>query len=303
MDVGIDIGGSHIGVGLIDSNGNIIKVQERYIKNNIYLDVKEFIVREIVSIIKYWNNIDGIDIEKIGIGAPGIILNNEIKCSVNLGIYNFNLSSELKKHFQNVEIKILNDAKCAAIAEKKLGNLKSFDDCIFICLGTGIGGAAFYNGKFIEPKRNAGFEYGHMIIKKDGLQCKCGNRGCFEQYASMRKFKNSVRQSLGLNEFIDGNKLLNIVKNNMNTNPVKNIINEYIEDLCIGISNIVNILEPQAICLGGGFVKYKDVLFDKFKDEFSKSKNLFYKEKLPEIVLAKLGNNAGMIGSVLGFES
>ncbi len=303
MDIGIDIGGSHIGVGLIGPNGKIIKVQERYIKDNKSLDNRAYIVEQIVSILKKWNLENESKIDHIGIGAPGNVQDDEIKYSVNLGLYNFKLAVELKDHFPEAKIKILNDAKCAALAEKRWGSLKSFDDCIFLCLGTGIGGAAFYNGKLVKPKRSAGFEYGHMVIEKDGRQCKCGTKGCFEQYASMRRFKNDVKEALNLDDTIVGSKLLNIVNENMNIEPVKSIINNYIRDLCIGISNIVNILEPQAICLGGGFVKYKNILFQKFKNEFYKSENLFYKENKPEVVLAELGNDAGMIGSTLIFDN
>lgn len=303
MDIGIDIGGSHIGVGLIGPSGKIIKVQERYLKDNKGLDNRAYIVEQIVSILEKWNLENEAKIERIGIGAPGNIQDDEIKYSVNLGLYNFNLVAELKKYFPEAKIKILNDAKCAALAEKRWGSLKSYDDCIFLCLGTGIGGAAFYNGELVKPNRSAGFEYGHMVIEKDGRTCKCGSKGCFEQYASMRRFKEDVKEALNLEDSIVGNKLLNIVNQNMNIDPVKTIINNYIKDLCIGISNIVNILEPQVICLGGGFVKYKNILFQKLRNEFYNSKNLFYKENKPELVLAELGNDAGMIGSILIFDN
>ena len=193
----------------------------------------------------------------------------------------------------------MNDAKCAALAEKKWGSLKEHDDCIFLCLGTGVGGAAFYEGKLVKPRAFSGFEIGHMIIKKDGKPCKCGSNGCFEQYASMKYFKDTIKQKLNLNADIEGQELYNIITNNIKSKEVEVIIDEYINSVCTGLTNLTNILEPQAICLGGGFVKYERILLNKLKETFENSKDIFYKEHIPELVVASFGNDAGMIGSTL----
>ena len=115
----------------------------------------------------------------------------------------------------------------------------------------------------------------------------------------MRRFKNDIRYNLNLPENTDGEELLNIVKNNQANPIVKEIIDEYIENLCIGISNIVDILEPQAICIGGGFSYYKEIFLEKFINEFYNADYVFYKENMPKIVIAELGNDAGIIGSAL----
>lgn len=299
MHIGIDIGGSHIGIGAVTSDG---KIQKKFEKDWNYFDksnIKVFIENTIIDVLQKWIKEDNINIEKIGIGIPGIVKNNEIKYSVNLNIHNYDLKSRLQMAFPNIDIHIKNDAKCAGLAEKKMGALKNFKDCIFICLGTGIGGAAFYNGNLITPERSSGFEFGHMIIQKNGELCRCGSKGCFEIYGSMRKFKNDVRASFNLSDNIDGEKLLNIIKDNLDNNEINNIINEYIENLCIGISNIVDMLEPQAICIGGGFAYYEDILLDRLKKELYSSDYIFYKDNMPEILIAKLGNDAGIIGSAL----
>ena len=90
---------------------------------------------------------------------------------------------------KNVKIKLSNDAKCAAIAEQRYGCLRGYKDSIFLTLGTGIGGAAFLKGELLEPKRFSGFEFGHMIINKNGKECSCGKKGCFETYSSIRAFQ------------------------------------------------------------------------------------------------------------------
>lgn len=299
MNVGIDIGGSHIGIGLVDSNGKILKKEEKNITYREKNNIKEFIEHTIIGTLKKWINEENITIEKIGIGVPGIVKENVIKYSVNLGISNYDLKSILNKEFPNTTIHIKNDGKCAGLAEKNLGALKQFNDCVFICLGTGIGGAAFYNGKLIVPQRSSGFEFGHMIIQRNGELCRCGSRGCFEVYGSMRKLKNDIRFNLNLSDEVEGEQLLNIIKDNIDKDIVKSIINEYIESLCIGISNIVDMLEPQAVCIGGSFIYYKDILLEKFKSEFYNSDYIFYKENMPKIVTAELGNDAGIIGSAL----
>lgn len=302
MRVGVDIGGSHVGIGLVDSNGDVVEVQERYLKERNIENIEQYIFEEIISILKKWRYEDNYEFSEVGIGAPGIIRDNEIVKSINLGMYNFKIGDKIKEIFPDLIIKVMNDAKCAALAEKKWGSLQDYDDCMFLCLGTGIGGATFYDGKLINPKRCAGFEVGHMIIVKDGLPCKCGSNGCFEQYASMRLFKGLIKERLNIDESIDGGELRDIIRNNIDSDVVKNTIDEFVSNICTGLTNLVNLLEPQAICFGGGFVKYEDILFDKLKDKFRNSNDMFYKENIPELVMASFGNDAGIMGSTLLFE-
>ena len=299
MKIGIDIGGSHIGIGFVDSNGEILKKLEQDIKITDKKNIKTFIESFIITTINSWIKSDNIKFKKIGIGIPGIVKDNEVKYSVNLGISNYNLKQVLQKEFKDVEISIKNDAKCAALAEKNLGALKFYKDCVFTCIGTGIGGAVFYNEKLVTPRRSSGFEFGHMIIQKHGNLCRCGSKGCFEQYGSMRVFKNNLRNCLNLSDEIDGEELLNILIKNIEIEEVKNIIKEYIENLCIGLSNIIDLMEPEAICIGGGFVHYKNILLEALKKEFYNTEYIFYKDNMPEIVIAELGNDAGIIGSAL----
>ena len=107
---------------------------------------------------------------------------------VNLHIKEFNLGEELNKKYK-VSVKIKNDGKCAGLAEKKYGSLKKYNDCVFLCIGTGVGSAVFLDDDLLEPKQNPGFEFGHMVIDKEGRKCNCGKNGCFETYASMKRFK------------------------------------------------------------------------------------------------------------------
>ena len=142
------------------------------------VNVKKSIVKIIVDLLNQVieeSNVDLNDIEFIGIASPGTISNNKIKQATNLGVENFDLITELQKYI-NLPMQIKNDSKCAALAEKHYGAMRDYDDCVFLAIGTGIGGAAFLNGELLVPKRFSGFEFGHMIINKGGRQCSCGKK-------------------------------------------------------------------------------------------------------------------------------
>src|SRR5699024_532871 len=112
-----------------------------------------------------------------------------------------------------------------------------------------------------------GCEFGHMIIEKNGRQCKCGKKGCFERYASMKILKDSIRSELGLDEKTRGQEIFDIIRNNNSENPnyerIEKTVNEFIENLAIGISNLVNVFEPEAIGIGGSFVYFEEVLLNR----------------------------------------
>lgn len=301
MKIGIDIGGSHIAVGVISTKNIVVAKREKDIQNIEQIeDIKQYLVDNIKILISQVMKDVGAPsciISKIGIATPGRVKNGIIYDMYNLGIQEFNLSNTLAEHY-GVEVKIRNDAKCAGLAEKKIGNLKEYDDCVFLCLGTGIGGATFVNGKMLEYSKDWGSEYGHMIIKKDGLECNCGNKGCFEKYASMKAFKRGIIKLLSLREEIESKEILKILKEKVNANneEVNSYIDKYIDDLIVGITNICNIIEPEAICLGGSFVYFEDILYKRLLEKMDLKK---YKFEKPKLVLAKLGNDAGMLGALI----
>ena len=160
MKIGIDIGGSHIAVGLVD-NDKIIDIRERDFvqeERDRICEVIENTMIEYISEILTKNRISIKDIERIGLAVPGKNKDGVMVRAENLGIANFDITGVLKKHFNIENISLNNDAKCAAICEKIYGSLKSYDDAVFMCLGTGIGGAVFLDGNLLMPKRNPGFE-------------------------------------------------------------------------------------------------------------------------------------------------
>ena len=204
----------------------------------------------------------------------------------------------LKKEIQ-LPIKIRNDAKCAALAENTIGALKDYKRSLFLTLGTGIGGAVIINDKLLDTGDLPGCEFGHMVIQRDGIKCNCGKQGCFEKYASMKALKTNLRQILRVDEKTRGQELLDIIRKNPKDEKINKVINEYIEYLSIGISNLINIFEPEAIGIGGSFVYFSDVLLDRLTQNITKKQYLFNKREELIIIPAALGNDAGIIGSVI----
>lgn len=299
MKIGIDVGGSHIGLGIIDSNGKLLlKTEKDYdTRENDMSNIVLETIKELLNQILKEQQIE--QIESIGIAFPGTVSNGVVVKAENLGIENLKIAEELKKEY-NIPIYLENDAKCAAIAEKTYGSLKEYDDSLFLIIGTGVGGAAFLNGKLLKPKRYSGFEVGHMVIQKHGEKCNCGRNGCFEAYASMKRLKQKIKTKFNLKS-IDGKLIKQFILENNDNEELNKILNTYIEDLSIGIANLINILEPEAICIGGSFAHYKEILLERLENKLAEKTELYNKDSVPKIVFAELKNDAGIIGAAMQF--
>lgn len=301
MKIGIDLGGSHIGIGLIEQN-NLKAVVDKFFTQEDRKNIETAILNnidELINKILEENELSIKDIEKIGVASPGTVTNGHI-ISWNLGLKNFDLQTKLIEKY-NLPVKIRNDGKCAALAEKKYGAMKNYDDCVFINIGTGIGGAAFIDGKLLEPKRFSGFEFGHITLVKDGLECTCGKKGCFERYASIKALKNRITNTLGIDGTdISGQYLREelMVKYH---DEVQDDINEFIDYLRIGVCNLIDIFEPEIICFGGSFSYYEGhPVLNKLIEEINKPESTFNKSSV-KIVTAEMKNDAGIIGATIDF--
>ena len=298
MKIGVDVGGSHVGIGIVNATGNLLLKKEKdYDKKQD--DMSNIVLNTIIEIIKeiiQENNINLEEIESIGIAFPGTVSETSVIKAENLGIENYEVVRKIQKEF-NVPIYLENDAKCAAIAEKELGSLKKYEDSVFLIVGTGIGGAVFLDGKLLKPKRFSGFEVGHMVINKNGIECNCGRKGCFETYCSMKRLKEKISKEFDLNT-IDGIKIREFIEQNQENDKLNKILDEYIQDLQIGIANLINIFEPQAISIGGSFGHY-EILLKRLQDKINEKTELYNKEQIPKILTADLKNDAGIIGAAM----
>lgn len=300
MKIGIDLGGSHIAIGVVDNNGIIIEKVEKRLKGiekkKLKNTIEEYITETVLKLIEKYK------ITNIGLAIPGTVTHDTVIKSVNLGLKNYEVIKELKKKI-NLSIKIRNDAKCAALAENKYGCLKQYDRSVFLTLGTGIGGAVIINNELLDTGNLPGCEIGHMSIEKNGILCECGRKGCFEKYGSMKSFKNNLREELGYDEKVSGKELLGIIKSNTkdskNYEKIEKVIQEYIENLSNGIANLINIFEPEVIGIGGSFVYFEEILLERLEKELISKNKLFNQRKEIIIQTAVLGNDAGIIGAIL----
>ena len=295
MKIGIDLGGSHIGIGIVDEKGYVIEKSEKRIVERDRKNIKSIIEKYITEKVK--NIIEENEITQIGIAIPGTISDEKVIKSVNLGLKNYPIVKKLQEKI-NIPIKIANDCRCAALAENKYGALKKYSREVFITLGTGIGGAVIINDKVLDTGELPGCEFGHMIIQKNGIQCNCGKRGCFEAYSSIKRFKEKIAKEFCLDN-LNNNYIKEFIINNLNDVRLRYIISQYIENLAIGISNLINIFEPEIIVFGGGFVDYSDILLEPLKQQILTTNLLFNKRDDIILKLAKLGNDAGIIGASL----
>lgn len=298
MKMGVDVGGSHVGIGIVDANGKLLLKKEKdYDKKQE--DMSNIVLNTIIELIKeiiQEKQIKLEEIESIGIAFPGTVSETSVIKAENLGIENCEVVKKIQKEF-NVPIYLENDAKCAAIAEKEFGSLKEYEDSVFLIIGTGVGGAVFLDGKLLKPKRFSGFEVGHMVINKNGIKCNCGRKGCFETYCSMRRLKEKISKEFKL-DTIDGIKIREFIEQNQKDEKLNKILDEYIQDLQIGIANLINIFEPQAISIGGSFGHY-EMLLERLQNKINEKTELYNKEQIPKILTADLKNDAGIIGAAM----
>lgn len=300
MKIGIDLGGSHIAIGVINHAGRIVEKIEKRITSKEKKDIQNSIETYIIEHVHQMQ--EKYKISTMGIAIPGTVSKEMVIKSVNLGLKEYPIIENLRKQI-NLPITIRNDAKCAAIAESQYGVLQSYTRSLFLTLGTGIGGAVIINHELLDTGDLSGCEFGHIVIQKDGVLCRCGKKGCFEKYASMKSFKDNLRTALGLDEKTRGEELLDKIRKNTENNEdydiITQVVNEYIENLAIGISNLINIFEPEAVGIGGSFVFFEDVFLPKVKEYIQKHKLLFNPRKELIIETGILNNDAGMVGSIL----
>lgn len=304
--LGIDLGGTFIKGGILNSDGTVVTIKQipserelgkEKVSNNI---VK--LVNELISSTKISLN----DCKGLGIGIPGMVdaKTGEVIFANNLNWKNFNIVKYLKEKL-DIEIKIGNDANLACLGEYKFGGGKSFENLIFITLGTGVGGGVIIDGKLLEGNMGAGAELGHSVIVCDGRKCTCGRKGCLETYASATALIKSAKEEAlknpesKLNLFeIDGKLPFTLYNEDLSA---KKVVDEYINYLACGLINFANIFRPEAILIGGGISNQGDNLIkplQKILDE-----EIYAGNAGPKVILKTgcLKNDAGFIGAAALF--
>ncbi len=311
--IGIDLGGTNIAAGIVNENGNIIY------KRSVKTDVKggaEKIVKDMAGLCTALvkdAGFDFSDIEFCGIASPGIADNKSgrVEYANNLPFYRFPIADLLKSYIPVKRVGIDNDANAAAKGEAVVGAAKGYDNSVMITLGTGVGGVIIIDRKVYSGFNFAGAELGHMVIERGGRQCTCGRKGCWEAYSSatgliettkefMEKDKKSIMWEICGDDIgkVNGRTAFDGMRKNDKT--ASDAVGEYIGYLACGITNIVNIFEPEILSIGGGISNEGDTLLNPLKKlvemEQYPAKTDIVKTKL---VIARLRNDAGIIGAAM----
>ena len=307
--LGIDLGGTNIAAGVVDEDYKIIGTGK--VKTGAHRSNDE-IADDMAKAARMAIEDAGIDISEItamGIGSPGSVIPSKgiVATSNNLKFSNLPLCAMMKERL-GVDFYIENDANAAAYGELLAGAGKGYKNFVAITLGTGVGSGIIIDGKIFSGSNNAGGELGHTVIVVDGEACTCGRKGCWETYASatalirqtkaeMEANKESIMWKLcdGDINRVNGKTAFDAMREN-DESGIK-VVKEYLRYIAIGITNVINIFQPEVLCIGGGISKEGDVLtkpIAQFVENERYSKNI---EKQTVVKVAALGNDAGIIGA------
>ncbi|MDO4491427.1 MAG: ROK family protein [Lachnospiraceae bacterium] len=295
--MGISVSGHDTKIGLVDIHQKIIDVD--ILQTNTSITPEEFISEIGNSALELLEK-NGIPMDQcvgVGIGIPGTIDRKKgiVRYSNNIKWENVPVA-QLMGQILPVPIRIANDADCAALGETVAGAGRGYQDVIMLTLGTGVGGGVVIDGDIYEGRGVSGSELGHMVIIENGEQCTCGRRGCLEAYASKGALVRDAKKATGVDYTAE-----EIIEKAANGDAdLQEIVNTYIRRLGTGIVNIVNILRPQMVLLGGSLSAQGEEFIKPLSEML---KNCFGGEKgeIPDIALAALRDTAGMIGAATLF--
>jgi glucokinase len=290
MYIGLDIGGTKIRGGLLDRRFRLVKTKE--LLTEAYRG--QSAVRQ--NIFQLIRELDHKKTKKIGVAIRGLVdsRRGQVKTATMMpdGFRNVGLVQLIKKEFQ-VSVCIDNDANCFTLAESKLGAGRGKNTVVGVTLGTGIGGGIIINGQIYHGARGAAGELGHIIIKPDSYKWNCGQRGCFESLCSGSALTKQyyLLTKKKLNSFAIEDRYR---RGDKSARKVFAAMSHY---LALGLANIVQLLNPDIMVIGGGFSRLKFYVKPAL-EEFKK--HVMYDElKKTPIRYAKLGPQAGVIGAAL----
>ena len=306
--IGIDLGGTNIKAGVVSEDFEI--VAKATCKTNLPRPAEEIcadMAKVALEAVKQAElTLD--DIEAVGIGTPGTANSAEgvIEYSNNLGFKDFRVV-ELMKTFIDKPCYVENDANAAAYGEFVAGAAKGAANAVCITLGTGVGSGIIIDGKIYSGSNFAGGEIGHTVIDPNGPVCTCGRKGCFEVFSSATGLIRMTKEAMDedptsvMHKMAEeaGKVSARTAFNAMRAGDKagKDTVDKYIFYLACGIANVINTFQPDILCIGGGVCNEGDPLLLPLKEQVAKEIYTKTSAKNTEIVIAKLGNDAGIIGA------
>ena len=311
VTIGIDLGGTNIAVGVVDNDCKIIG--RAVTKTRAERPASE-IVADMAATARQAVENAGLtmdDVEAVGVAAPGSV-NPEtgvIEYANNIGFLNTPVGSELTR-LLGKPVTLGNDANLAAYGELIAGAGKEANSMIAVTLGTGVGGGIIIDRKVYTGFNFAGAELGHFVIVENGEKCTCGLNGCLEAYASasalIRQTKEAMRQNPdskmwelcgGNLDEADGRTAFDAMR--AGDAAGARVVDTYIGHIATGVISIINIFQPEIVCIGGGICNEGETLMAPLREKvfgsvYNRSADPNRQTKL---VCASLGNDAGIIGA------
>ena len=310
--IGIDLGGTNIVASVVDDDYNIIGTSKTPTNSPRSADE---IFDDIADVCEEAVKTAGLtmeDIDSVGMGTPGTVnQDGVIEFANNLAFNNVPARTMLAKRINKPEEKVFieNDANCAALGEAYAGCGNGAKDFVAVTLGTGVGSGVIIGGKIVNGVNYAGGECGHMVIVVDGEQCSCGRKGCWEAYASatalirqtkkaMEEYPDSLMHKLAKEEGkVSGRTAFDAMR--LGDIAGIKVVDDYIKYVACGLINIVNALQPEIICIGGGICNEGETLMKPLRRFVQSERYSIHSEIQTKIVKAELGNDAGVIGAAL----
>ncbi len=291
--IGIDLGRDYVRAVLTNLDSKILKdktCELNVISETEVLSVIKRLIEEVIAEENVKDKLLG-----IGLSLPGTVNEEELKLEVATNFRLRNISfKELYSHF-NLPIYLENEANAGALAESKLGIAKDLSNLIYISITEGIGGGIFINNYMYKGKDRRAGEIGHMCIAKDGRQCNCGRRGCWETYASNRALIKSYNEKSGSKiKHVD-----EILKRYKTEDKIAvEVVDEYLDNLAEGIQSLLFIFNPDYIIIGGEISKHSDIFSEKLSKIILRN-NEFYSEGDVHILFSRLGEDSNILGASL----
>lgn len=309
-NIGIDLGGTNIVASVVDDKYNIIATGKT---PTAVPRPAEEIFDDIAAVCREAMDKAGLtiaDISSVGLGTPGTVNENGIiEFANNLGFNNVPAREMLKERLGDLPIYIDNDANCAALGEAYAGCGNGSQNFVAVTLGTGVGSGIIVNGKIVTGVNCAGGECGHMVIVVDGEPCSCGRKGCWEAYASATALIRQTRKAMEENPDsimhevarqegkVSGRTAFDAMRKG-DIAAIK-VVDNYIKYVACGLINIVNALQPEIICVGGGICNEGETLMKPLRRFVQAERYSIHSKIQTHIMKAELGNDAGIIGASL----
>ena len=309
--IGIDIGGTNLKAGLVDENYQIVATKKTPLEFRSMEELGDTLARMAIELVEE-NGFRRDQVAAVGMGFPGPVDNKKgvVIKTVNIPIRFMPVAEMFRKHW-DIPVYLGNDADCAALGEFYHYENKNIESLILVTLGTGIGTGIILNGRIHSGINGCAGEGGHIVIVHDGEQCTCGRKGCWERYASANALIRQTKAAMeadktsalwrfagGTLDGVDGRTAFEAMR--AGDAAAKAVVDQYLRYLCDGLSNFINIFQPEVVCLGGGVSheRDEDLLLPLQERAFELC---FGREadRHTRIVKAKLGNDAGIIGAAL----